>query len=75
MEPMTTDELRKITERLGWTQSDLATNAKRDYSRIRKMARGAEPIDAELASWLRRIWDLEVELDKLIDDGVPIKRP
>lgn len=72
---MTPDELRKIMERLGWSQNDLAVNAKRDYSRIRKMARGAQPIDEDLSGWLRRLWALEVELDKLIDEGCPIQRP
>jgi hypothetical protein len=46
-------ELHEIKADLGWSWSLIATKAKRDPSRIRKMASGSEPIDQELADWLR----------------------
>jgi transcriptional regulator with XRE-family HTH domain len=52
---MTVRELRDILERLGWTQGYLAEMAGRDNSHTRKMCRGKEPIDAELAQWLRKM--------------------
>lgn len=73
--PMTPDELREIIARLGWSQSELAEYAKRDYSRIRKIARGANPIDADLAQWLRKVDSLDwLERQNLIEQGVPLKR-
>jgi hypothetical protein len=55
---MTTDELRSLLEACGWSQLDLARYAQRDPSKTRKQARGALPIDAPLAEWLRRVADV-----------------
>lgn len=54
--PMSPDEMRKILLAVGWSQGDLAVFARRDKSRTRKMARGAEDIDQPLARWLRRVY-------------------
>jgi hypothetical protein len=53
--PMTPTELREIIERLDWKQGDLAFYAKRDEARIRKQARGSNPIDDDLCRWLRAV--------------------
>jgi transcriptional regulator with XRE-family HTH domain len=79
-EPMARTEFHLLRERLGWSLAHLARYAKRDNSRIRKMASGAEQVDQELADWLRHVeaayrrddWG---EYDGLIHEGVPIKRP
>ena len=52
---MSTDEMRDIIAKLEWTQGDLAHYAKRDEARIRKQARGTNPIDPSLARWLRAV--------------------
>jgi len=52
---MTADELRRLLNKMNWSQGDLARNAGRDPARTHKMARGLEPIDEPLAAWLRRV--------------------
>ena len=78
--PMARTEFHLVRGRLGWSLADIARYAKRDNSRVRKMASGAEPIDQELADWLRQVEsayrnDDLGQYDGLIHEGVPIRRP
>jgi hypothetical protein len=50
---MTPDEMRSILAKFDRSQEWLALRTGRNYSRIRRMARGGEPIDDALAAWLR----------------------
>ena len=80
MAPMSRTEFHLVRDELGWTLADLARYAKRDNSRVRKMASGSDPIDQELSDWLRKARDAQQDQDwaqyrQLIDEGVPIKRP
>lgn len=54
-QPMTTDELREIAAQLDWSLGYLAQMAKRDRSRVMKMASGRFPIDDDFARWLRTV--------------------
>jgi len=76
---MARTEFHLVRDRLGWSLADLARYAKRDNSRVRKMASGAEPVDQALADWLRKTQTAQQDQDwqqyrQLIDEGVPIKR-
>lgn len=53
--PMTATELQDLLARWRWTPHELADCAGRDYERVRKMVRGARPIDPPLARWLRAL--------------------
>jgi hypothetical protein len=55
MDLMTQEELLEILVRLDWNLRHLANVARRNYSRMRKMASGRELIDSELAIWLRQL--------------------
>jgi hypothetical protein len=64
--PMTKTEFHAILTAFDWTLGDLARHAKRDGSRVRKMASGSGEIDAPLAEWLRALAKIQAAFDGLL---------
>lgn len=70
MDQMTPTKLREIISRLGWSQNDLARISGRDEARVRKMARGAQPIDEIMRDFLVRLEAFSASCPVNIDNNL-----